>query len=258
MSRICIEHLNKRYKSRTGDVPALLDITLEIGDGEFVTVIGPSGCGKSTLLYALGGFIPTDSGTIRVDGKAINGPGTDRGIVFQEYALFPWLTVEQNIHYGLEMAGMARREREEIARNLIRTVNLEGFERRFPRELSGGMKQRVAIARTLAYNPKILLLDEPFGALDSQTREMMQDELRRLWLTQRKTVLMVTHDVDEAVYLSERVIVMSKRPGRVVKEFKIAVDRDGGREATVLSEEFMRLRNEVWLAVRRQVGAPGP
>jgi len=255
MSRICIEHLDKRYRSRTGDVPALLDINLDIGDGEFVSVIGPSGCGKSTLLYVLGGFIAADGGTMRIDGKPITGPGVDRGIVFQEYALFPWLTVEKNIQYGLEMVGLGRRERDAIARKLIRTVNLEGFEHRFPRELSGGMKQRVAIARTLAYDPKILLLDEPFGALDSQTRETMQDELRRLWLAQRKTVLLVTHDVDEAVYLSERVIVMSSRPGRIVEEFKIAVDRSGGREATVLSEEFMRLRNAVWLCVRRQVSA---
>jgi NitT/TauT family transport system ATP-binding protein len=155
------------------------------------------------------------------------------------------------------MLGTPRHERDEIVRNLIRTVSLEGFERRFPRELSGGMKQRVAIARTLAYNPRILLLDEPFGALDSQTRELMQDELRRLWLRERKTVVLVTHDVDEAVYLSERVVVMSKRPGRIVEEFKIAVDRDGGREETVLSDAFRRLRNEVWLSVRRQVGLSG-
>jgi NitT/TauT family transport system ATP-binding protein len=253
MSRICIKHLNKIYKSRSGDVPALLDINLDISDGEFVSIIGPSGCGKSTLLYILGGFIPGNGGAIAVDDNPVTGPGTDRGIVFQEYALFPWLTVEQNIHYGLEMIGMARRDRDAIVYNLIRTVNLEGFERCFPRELSGGMKQRVAIARTLAYNPQILLLDEPFGALDSQTRETMQDELRRLWLKERKTVLMVTHDVDEAVYLSERVVVMSKRPGRIVEEFKIAVDRDSGREATVLSKAFTQLRNEVWLSVRRQV-----
>jgi NitT/TauT family transport system ATP-binding protein len=255
MSGIRVRNLNKRYKSRDGDVPALLDINLEINEGEFVAIIGPSGCGKSTLLYVLGGFIPADTGTMLIDGNAIAGPGIDRGIVFQEYALFPWLTVEQNIHYGLEMMGMPRGEREKIVRNLILKVNLEGFEKRFPRELSGGMKQRVAIARTLAYDPKILLLDEPFGALDSQTREIMQDELQRLWLAQRKTVLLVTHDVDEAVYLAERVVVMSKRPGRIVQEFKIAVDRGGGREATVLSDEFIRLRNEVWLAVRRQVGA---
>jgi NitT/TauT family transport system ATP-binding protein len=253
MNRISIQNLDKRYKARDGDVPALSSINLDVTEGEFVTIIGPSGCGKSTLLYILGGFIPADGGTIRVDGKEITGPGIDRGVVFQEYALFPWLTVIQNICYGLEMTGMQRAGREQVAHRLVRTIGLEGFENRFPRELSGGMKQRVAIARTLAYDPKILLLDEPFGALDSQTRETMQDELLRLWLAQRKTVVMVTHDVDEAVYLSERVFVMSKRPGRIVREFRVAIDRSGGREETVLSDAFIRLRNEVWLCVRQQV-----
>jgi NitT/TauT family transport system ATP-binding protein len=253
MNRISIQNLDKRYKARDGDVPALSNINLDVAEGEFVTIIGPSGCGKSTLLYILGGFIPADGGTIRVDGEEITGPGIDRGVVFQEYALFPWLTVIQNICYGLEMTGMQRAGREQVAHRLIRTIGLEGFENRFPRELSGGMKQRVAIARTLAYDPKILLLDEPFGALDSQTRETMQDELLRLWLAQRKTVVMVTHDVDEAVYLSERVFVMSKRPGRIVREFRVAIDRGGSREETVLSDAFIRLRNEVWLCVRQQV-----
>ena len=253
MSRIVIDHLNKTYKTRTGEIPALVDINADIKDGEFVSIIGPSGCGKSTLLYMLGGFIPPNQGRILVDSKPVTGPGVDRGVVFQEYALFPWLTVEQNIGYGLEMLGSPRCERDKVVHDLIRTVNLQGFELRFPRELSGGMKQRVAIARTLACNPGVLLLDEPFGALDSQTRESMQDELRRLWLRERKTVVMVTHDVDEAVYLSERVVVMSKRPGRIVEEFTITIDRDGGREATVLSEAFRKLRNEVWLSVRRQV-----
>jgi NitT/TauT family transport system ATP-binding protein len=257
MNRISIQNLDKRYKTRDGDIPALSSISLDVAEGEFVTIIGPSGCGKSTLLYILGGFIPADGGTIQVDGKEIAGPGIDRGVVFQEYALFPWLTVVQNICYGLEMTGMERAGREQVARRLIRTIGLEGFENRFPRELSGGMRQRVAIARTLAYDPKILLLDEPFGALDSQTRETMQDELLRLWLAQRKTVMMVTHDVDEAVYLSERVLVMSKRPGRIVREFRVALDRTGSREQTVLSDAFTRLRNEVWLCVRQQVSAVG-
>jgi NitT/TauT family transport system ATP-binding protein len=257
MNRISIKNLDKRYKTRDGDIPALSSISLDVAEGEFVTIIGPSGCGKSTLLYILGGFIPADGGTIQVDGKEITGPGIDRGVVFQEYALFPWLTVVQNICYGLEMTGMERAGREQVARRLIRTIGLEGFENRFPRELSGGMRQRVAIARTLAYDPKILLLDEPFGALDSQTRETMQDELLRLWLAQRKTVMMVTHDVDEAVYLSERVLVMSKRPGRIVREFRVTLDRSGSREETVLSDAFTRLRNEVWLCVRQQVSAVG-
>ena len=208
MISICVKNLNKCYRVREGNLPALSAVDLEVAEGEFVSIVGPSGCGKSTLLYILGGFIRADSGVIEVGGKAVTGPGTDRGVVFQEYALFPWLTVTQNIRYGLEMTGVARREREETVRRLVRTIGLEGFEHRFPRELSGGMKQRVAIARTLAYDPNILLLDEPFGALDAQTRETMQDELLRLWQATRKTVVMVTHDVNEAVYLSDRVLVM--------------------------------------------------
>jgi NitT/TauT family transport system ATP-binding protein len=255
MISICVKNLNKCYRVREGNLPALFAVDLKVAEGEFVSIVGPSGCGKSTLLYILGGFIRADSGVIEVGGKAVTGPGTDRGVVFQEYALFPWLTVTQNIRYGLEMTGVARREREETVRRLVRTIGLEGFEHRFPRELSGGMKQRVAIARTLAYDPNILLLDEPFGALDAQTRETMQDELLRLWQATRKTVVMVTHDVNEAVYLSDRVLVMSQRPGRMVAEFSIAIDRSGNRETTMLNADFNAVRNEVWLAVRRQVAA---
>ncbi len=250
---ICVGGLDKTYATRDGSVPALVGIDLAVRAGEFVSIVGPSGCGKSTLLYILGGFIAADRGTIEVNGKPVTGPGVDRGVVFQEYALFPWLTVLQNISYGLEMIGVARAERTAIAAKLIRTIGLDGFEHRFPRELSGGMKQRVAIARTLAYDPKILLLDEPFGALDAQTREVMQDELLRLWQQNRKTVLMVTHDVTEAVYLSTRVLVMSRRPGRIVEEFPVDVDRSGSREAVMLSSAFNDLRNRVWVAVRHQV-----
>lgn len=252
MNAIEISGLNKRYQGRGGEVPALSDISLTVAEGEFVSVVGPSGCGKSTLLYILGGFLPADGGAIRVAGDPVTGPGVDRGVVFQDYALFPWLTVIQNIRFGLEMTGVPRRKRDEVARRYIQTIGLEGFEDRYPRELSGGMRQRVAIARTLAYDPKILLLDEPFGALDAQTRETMQDELLRIWMGTRKTVIMVTHDVHEAVYLSQRVVVLSKRPGRIVDEFAIGIDRSGGREATVLSDHYNHLRNEVWLSVRRQ------
>jgi NitT/TauT family transport system ATP-binding protein len=255
MTSICVRNLDKRYRSRDGEVAALSGVDLDVGKGEFVTIVGPSGCGKSTLLYILGGFIGADGGTIAVDGKAVVGPGVDRGVVFQEYALFPWLTVTQNIRYGLEMTGVPRDERKAIVERLIRTIGLEGFEHRFPRELSGGMKQRVAIARTLAYDPQILLLDEPFGALDALTRETMQDELLRLWQGTRKTVVMVTHDVNEAVYLSGRVLVMSQRPGRIVQEFPIALDRSGEREQTILTDHFNAVRNEVWLAVRHQAAA---
>jgi NitT/TauT family transport system ATP-binding protein len=254
---ICIKGLDKSYQARGGSVPALAGINIELHEGEFVSIVGPSGCGKSTLLYIIGGFIAADRGSVEVEGKPVSAPGVDRGVVFQEYALFPWLTVTQNIGYGLEMNGVPAREREIIEKRLIETIGLQGFEHCFPRELSGGMKQRVAIARTLAYDPKILLLDEPFGSLDAQTREIMQDELLRLWQANRKTVLMVTHDVTEAVYLSGRVMVMSRRPGRVVDEFLIDIDRSGDRESVMLSENFNRLRNEVWLSVRRQVAGGG-
>jgi NitT/TauT family transport system ATP-binding protein len=255
MMRICVRKLDKHYQSRDGEVTALRGVDLDVKEGEFVTIVGPSGCGKSTLLYILGGFIAADGGSAEVEGRAVAGPGVDRGVVFQEYALFPWLTVSQNIRYGLEMTAVPRDKRGPIVQRLIRTIGLEGFEHRFPRELSGGMKQRVAIARTLAYEPKILLLDEPFGALDALTRETMQDELLRIWLATRKTVVMVTHDVNEAVYLSERVLVMSQRPGRIVQEFPITLDRSGQREQTILTPEYNRLRNEVWLAVRAQAKA---
>jgi NitT/TauT family transport system ATP-binding protein len=252
---ICVKNLNKRYRARDGDVPALADVDIEVREGEFVTIVGPSGCGKSTLLYILGGFLGADGGTIEVNGKAVTGPGVDRGIVFQEYALFPWLTVADNIAYGLP-GTMRRAQRDDVVARYVAMIGLEGFEKRYPRELSGGMKQRVAIARTLAYDPEILLLDEPLGALDALTREVMQDELLRIWESARKTVVMVTHDVTEAVYLSQRVLVMSQRPGRLVEEFGVQLDRSKGREAVMLSQEFNAIRNQVWLSVRHQATAP--
>jgi NitT/TauT family transport system ATP-binding protein len=232
---------------------ALEDVNLNLRAGEFVSIVGPSGCGKSTLLYLIGGFLKPDSGSIEANGQRVNGPGIDRGIVFQEYALFPWLTVSGNIEYGLKEAGMPAAARATEVRRYVDLIGLAGFENRYPKELSGGMKQRVAIARTLACGPRILLLDEPLGALDSQTREDMQDELLRIWQATGTTVLMVTHDVSEAVYLSERVVVMSKRPGRMIEEFAVTLDRSLKREEIVLSEEFNTIRNRIWLSVRRQV-----
>jgi NitT/TauT family transport system ATP-binding protein len=260
MSFIRVEKLSKRYGSRHGDVMALSEVDFSMREGEFVSIVGPSGCGKSTLLYLIGGFLEPDIGGIHANGRRVEGPGVDRGVVFQEYALFPWLTVEANIAYGLKEAGMPARERAEVVRHYVQLIGLAGFENRYPKELSGGMKQRVAIARTLACGPKILLLDEPLGALDSQTREDMQDELLRIWQATGTTVLMVTHDVNEAVYLSERVIVMSKRPGRMVEEFQVTLDRSPGREQIMLSEDFNAIRNRVWLSVRHQVtaGAAAP
>jgi NitT/TauT family transport system ATP-binding protein len=256
-AKIELRDLTKSYPSRHGEVLALDHVDLSVAPGEFVSIVGPSGCGKSTLLYVLGGFLPA-SGAALIDGAPVTAPGADRGIVFQEYALFPWLTVRDNINYGLDIQGMKRAERDALAQRYIDMIGLAGFENRYPRELSGGMKQRVALARTLAYDPEILLLDEPFGALDAQTREIMQDELLRIWQGMRKTVLMVTHDVTEAVYLSQRVCVMSGRPGRIVREFAVDIDRSPGREAVMLSERFGALRNQVWLAVRQQVVAAPP
>ena len=249
--KIEIRQVSKSYAADRGAVLALRGTNLTVADGEFVSVVGPSGCGKSTLLYVVGGFISAE-GEVLVDGRSITGPGTERGVVFQEYALFPWLTVRGNIGYGLERQGMPAVQRERTIKRLIGVIGLEGFEDRFPRELSGGMKQRVAIARTLACEPAILLLDEPFGALDAQTREVMQDELLRLWLASRKTVLMVTHDVNEAVYLSNRICVMSARPGQVVAEFRVDLDRAKSREEIFLSDAFNHVRNQVWLSVRKQ------
>jgi len=250
--KIEIRQVSKSYVADRGAVLALRGVDLDVDDGEFVTIVGPSGCGKSTLLYIVGGFLPAD-GQVLVDGTAVKGPGTERGVVFQEYALFPWLTVRGNIAYGLERQGVPAIQRDQTIERLISTIGLNGFEEHYPRELSGGMKQRVAIARTLACEPAILLLDEPFGALDAQTRETMQDELLRLWLASRKTVLMVTHDVTEAVYLSNRICIMSARPGRIIEEFKVEFDRGKSREEIFLSDAFNHLRNQVWLSVRKQV-----
>jgi NitT/TauT family transport system ATP-binding protein len=254
--KISVEAVTKTFGTKDA-VTALAGVDLKVNAGEFVSIVGPSGCGKSTLLYMLGGFLPPSSGKLLVGSNPVRKPGVDRGIVFQEYALFPWLTVYENIAYGLRMLKRPPEQIKAAVQRYIDVIGLAGFEQRFPRELSGGMKQRVALARTFVYEPEILLLDEPFGALDAQTREIMQDELLRLWQSSRMTVLMVTHDVNEAVYLSDRVCVMSKRPGRIVEEFKVALDRKLGRETLVLSESYSSIRNAVWLSVRHQVNAGG-
>jgi NitT/TauT family transport system ATP-binding protein len=252
-NKIIVDRVSKQFDGPGDKINALDRVDLGVRDGEFLSIVGPSGCGKSTLLYMLGGFVPPSEGRLLANGREISAPGIDRGVVFQEYALFPWLTVEDNIAYPLKRIGLPRARRRDVIERYVTLMGLAGFEKRFPRELSGGMKQRVALARTFAYDPEILLLDEPFGALDAQTREVMQDELLRLWRTSGKTVLMVTHDVDEAVYLSNRVCVMSRRPGRFVEEFVISLDHDESRETVVLSEKYRAIRNKVWMAVRRQV-----
>jgi NitT/TauT family transport system ATP-binding protein len=250
-SQIVVDGLGHVFRPPRGrEVVALNGVSLAVGQREFVAILGPSGCGKSTLLYMLGGFIPVEQGRILVDGKPVHGPGPDRGIVFQHFALFPWKTVRQNVLYGLERAGLPRAEREKCARDFIDLVGLGGFEDSYPSQLSGGMKQRTAIARTLAINPKILLMDEPFGALDAQTRSLMQSELRRIWAFSPKTVIFVTHDVQEAVLLAERVIVMSARPGRV--KAVVDIDIDKTRTAVFKDKGFTEKVDEIWDLVREE------
>ncbi len=249
MAQIVVDRVRHTYRPpRRKPVPALEDISLEVGEREFLALLGPSGCGKSTLLYLIGGFLPVEGGRIVVDGKTVAGPGPDRGIVFQHFALFPWKTVRGNILYGLERQGMGRAEREKRAQDFVDLVGLTGFEDSFPSQLSGGMKQRTAIARTLAFDPSILLMDEPFGALDAQTRHLMQSELLNIWQRTPKTVIFVTHDVQEAVYLADRVAVMSARPGRI----KALVDTrfDKNDKDIFRAKHFVDKVDELWGLVR--------
>jgi NitT/TauT family transport system ATP-binding protein len=244
-----IQGVSHTYRTSDGhDIPALEGVSLEVREREFIALLGPSGCGKSTLLYLIGGFLPISSGTVRVRGAPVTGPGPDRGVVFQHFALFPWKTVLGNVLYGLEKLGLPRAQREKRAREFIDMVGLTGFEESYPSHLSGGMKQRAALARTLAIDPQILLMDEPFGALDAQTRSLMQAELLAIWQRSPKTVIFVTHDVQEAVYLAQRVFVMSARPGRI----KAVVDTDFERsDAHVFkSKAFVDKVDEIWGLVR--------
>ncbi|AYF75410.1 ABC transporter ATP-binding protein [Nocardia yunnanensis] len=231
---------------------ALADITVDVHAGEFLVLVGPSGSGKSTLLDLLGGLGKPTSGQILLDGAPVTGPGLDRGIVFQQYALLPWRTARANIEFGLEAKGIRRRERRGIAEHYLELVGLAGFGERYPHELSGGMKQRVAIARSLAFDPEVLLMDEPFAALDAQTRESLQDELLRIWQATGKTILFITHGIDEAVYLGQRVAVLTSRPGRIKAVVDIDLDRAGDLDVRS-SERFRELRHHVWSLLHDEV-----
>jgi NitT/TauT family transport system ATP-binding protein len=236
---ISIDGVSKRFEtSRDRQHLALSDISLSVARGEFVSVLGPSGCGKSTLLYIVGGFIAQSSGAVIVNDKPVTGPGPDRGPVFQEFALFPWKTVLGNVMYGLEQRGTAKAEALARARELLAMVKLSGYENFYPKELSGGMKQRVAIARTLAYRPNILLMDEPFGALDAHTRTKLQNDLLGIWEKDRKTVLFVTHSVEEAVFLSDRVVMMTSSPGRIKDVITIDLPRPRERAQLLLNRRY--------------------
>ncbi|MEJ1963777.1 MAG: ABC transporter ATP-binding protein [Gammaproteobacteria bacterium] len=251
MSRLSVRNVSKEYGGLrgAGATLALSPVSLEVNDNDFITVLGPSGCGKSTLLRLVAGLDVPTSGTILLDGQPVQGPGADRGFVFQSYTLFPWLTVRQNICFGLREKGMSPSAQREISEHFMDEVGLRNFENHLPKQLSGGMQQRVAIARALANDPKILLLDEPFGALDNQTRVLMQELLLGIWESAKKTVMFVTHDVDEAIFMASRVVVFSARPGRIKAD--VAVDLPHPRRYTLkTSAEFMELKARITEEIR--------
>jgi NitT/TauT family transport system ATP-binding protein len=242
----------RKVYSKDGQQLAVLDVErLTVREGEFITVIGPSGCGKSTFLHIIGGFIQADGGSIEIHGRQVSDPGPDRGMMFQEFALFPWKTVAGNVAWGLEVQGFPRAKIEETVRSYLDMMGLWEFRNHLPAELSGGMKQRVALARVLAFDPEVLLMDEPFGALDAQTREVMQEELTRLWERTGKTIVFVTHDIEEAVYLGDRVVVLTARPARIREEVEIALPRP--RDLTIKkSAQCHEYRNYIWDLIRSE------
>ncbi|MBI3091880.1 MAG: ABC transporter ATP-binding protein [Candidatus Tectomicrobia bacterium] len=259
MADIVARNVRKIYNpDKRYPVLAIDEVSLEVRENEFVAIVGPSGCGKSTLLYMVAGFLDLTAGEIKVNGKPVEAPGPDRGIVFQHFALFPWKTVLRNVTYGLEEQKIPKAEREKIARKHIDMVKLTGFEHHYPSQLSGGMKQRVAIARTLAFDPEVLLMDEPFGALDAQTRGVMQEELLSIWSKRKKTVLFVTHDVREAVYLADRVVIMTARPGRIKEIVDTKFAGYKSTEEVLESAAFAQKTHQIWKSVREEVDKAGP
>jgi NitT/TauT family transport system ATP-binding protein len=250
-SKITFRDVVKTFPLKNTDFTALGGVSLDIADQEFVTVVGPSGCGKSTLMSMAAGLQEPDSGTVLVDGTPVTGPGPDRGVIFQQYALFPWLTVRQNVEFGLKLTAMPAAERRRRTDQAIGLVGLSEFADALPKTLSGGMKQRCAIARAYAVDPQVLLMDEPFGALDALTRVQLQDQLLETWSQEKRTVLFITHDVDEAVYLASRVVVMAARPGRVHRVIDVDLPYPRTEEIR-LSPEFRRIRNDVWTSVYHQ------
>ncbi|HTI01348.1 MAG TPA: ABC transporter ATP-binding protein [Acidisoma sp.] len=247
--KLAITALSKTFGSGRSQTVALRDISLTLADNEFVSLVGTSGCGKSTILSIVAGLQDYDEGTVLVDGAPIKGPGLDRGVVFQSYTLLPWLTARQNVEFALKAAGYKKNASRDLADEHLKLVNLEKFAEAYPSQLSGGMKQRVAIARALSYRPKMLLMDEPFGALDALTRHQMQQLLTRIWEEHRLTVLFVTHDVEEAVYISDRIVVMGMSPGYIKQSFPVALPRPR-HQRMIGSDEFVAIQRDVMAAIR--------
>jgi len=242
---------HKTVKENTTEIRALSDVSLSVRENEFVSIIGPSGCGKTTLLKMIDGLIPYDSGRIVINGKPVTAPGPDRAVVFQSFALLPWRTVLANVEFSLELRQLSKEERAKTARDYLKRVGLAEFENHYPHELSGGMQQRAGLARALAVNPAILLMDEPFGAVDAQTRQLLQEELLELWQRERKTVIFVTHSMDEAVYLSDRVVVMTPRPGKVAEILDVPLPRPRVSEQVRRHAKFVDLTNYIWESLKR-------
>jgi NitT/TauT family transport system ATP-binding protein len=249
MALLEVKGVFKLFNANGNQMEALQNINLEIEENEFICFIGPSGCGKTTLLRIIAGLEEPSGGEILLEGRPIKGPGPERGMVFQEYSLFPWRTVLDNVAFGLELRGISKEERHKKARQYLKMVELERFEERYPHELSGGMKQRVAIARALVNDPKALLMDEPFGALDAQTRNIMQSELLRIWEEEKKTIVFVTHSVDEAIYLADRIVIMSARPGKIKDVIKIDLSRPRSRT----SQDVNVIRDRILCDLRSEI-----
>lgn len=243
-SKILAEHIDKIYTSGKKSTKAIEDASIDIQDNDFVCIVGPSGCGKSTLLRMLAGLDFPTNGNIIVNDRKVTGPGPDRGMVFQTYTLFPWMSVEDNIKFGLKLKKMPKDKQEEIANRYLKIIGLEKFAKSYPKELSGGMKQRVAIARALANQPEVLLMDEPFGALDPHTKSMMQLLMREIWEKEHPTVVFITHDIDEAVFLANKIYVMSARPGRIMKEVNVYLPHKRTLELKD-STEFIKIRKDI-------------
>ena len=254
--KLAVENISKTFfKSQNNEVigiPALDGVDLSVSKGDFVSVIGPSGCGKSTLIRIIDGLIEPDGGRVLVDGTQIKGPGPDRAVVFQYFGLYPWRSVLRNVEFGLELKGVPAGERRRVALEHIAQVGLRGFENHYPHELSGGMRQRVGLARALANDPEIILMDEPFSAVDEQTRELLQEQLLDLWGATRKTILFITHSIDEAVYMSTRIVVMGARPGRVVEEIEVDLPRPRSDRVRAFPR-FGEIRSYAWEILRKGI-----